>query len=123
MLSSGYVSRAVLGVTFAPAAMSKALGVDGAMVMKVVPNSPASRAGVRALGNGHLGDIIVSIEGKSMTSSGDVIKVLDQFAPGKAVKVQLKRASQDLDTDSYDVVDLKIVLDSSGPKKYPMVAI
>jgi S1-C subfamily serine protease len=126
MLSNGYVSRAVMGVTFAPTAMSKALGIDGVMVMQVVPNGPASRAGVRALGKGRLGDIIVSIEGKSMTSSTDVVKVLDQLVPGKQIQVQLKRASQDslqLGADSYDFVDLRIVLDSSGPKKYPMVAI
>ncbi|CAK0880176.1 unnamed protein product [Prorocentrum cordatum] len=123
MLSNGYVSRAVLGVTFAPAAMSKALGVDGVMVKQVVRDSPASRAGLRALGNGHLGDIIASIEGKSIASSTDVVRVLDQLAPGQAVKVQLKRASQDIDSDRYDIVDLRIVLDSSGQKKYPLVAV
>mmetsp|Transcript_26521 Transcript_26521/g.75683 ORF Transcript_26521/g.75683 Transcript_26521/m.75683 type:complete len:204 (+) Transcript_26521:3-614(+) len=123
MMVNGYVSRAALGVTFAPSGMAQALGIDGVIVMKVDPQGPASRAGVRALRNDRLGDVIVSIEGKRVSSSADVVEVLDELAPGRSVKVQLKRASQDLSSDTYDVVNLNVELVSSGAMNYPMSAV
>jgi 2-alkenal reductase len=123
MMANGYVDRAALGVTFAPSGMAQALGIDGVIVMKVAPEGPASKAGVRALRKGRLGDVIVSIEGKRVSSSSDVVRVLDELAPGRSIKVQLKRASQDLGSDKYDLVDLNVELASSGAMNYPMSAV
>jgi S1-C subfamily serine protease len=123
MMASGYVSRAALGVTFAPSGMQQVLGIDGAIVMKVVPEGPASKAGVRALSKGRLGDVIVGINYKRVSSSDDIVKVLDELAPGRKITVQLKRASQDLDSDKYDFVDLSVELASSGALHYPMIAV
>jgi 2-alkenal reductase len=123
MISNGYVSRAALGVTFAPDGMSQALGInDGVMVMKVVQGGPASKAGVRAFRKGHLGDVIVNIAGTPVSTSDDVVKVLDELSPGKRIRVQLKRASQDVDSDSYEYLDLSLELVSSGAMNYPMIA-
>jgi len=58
-----------------------------------------------------------------VSSSADVVEVLDELAPGRSVKVQLKRASQDLSSDTYDVVNLNVELVSSGAMNYPMSAV
>jgi S1-C subfamily serine protease len=78
---------------------------------------------LQRLRQGRLGDVIVSIEGKRVSSSSDVVRVLDELAPGRSIKVQLKRASQDLGSDKYDLVDLNVELASSGAMNYPMIAV
>jgi S1-C subfamily serine protease len=93
------------------------------MVMKVVPEGPASKAGVRALSKNSFGDVIVGINYKRVSSSDDIVKMLDELAPGRRVTVQLKRASQNLDSDKYDFVDLSVVLASAGELHYPMIAV
>eukprot|EP00913_Durusdinium_trenchii_P020908 g19644.t1 len=78
MIEEGYVSRPSIGVELAPDSVSGALGVPGAMVMKVVPGGPAQQAGMRALHGGQLGDVIVRMGGRQISSSSDVFRYLDQ---------------------------------------------
>jgi len=92
-------------------------------VMKVVPESPASKAGVRASSKSRLGDVIVGINYKRVSSSDDIVRMLDELVPGRMVTVQLKRASEDLDSDKYEFVDLSVELASSSAQHYPMIAV
>ena len=116
MIEEGYVSRPSLGVELAPDAMSESLGMPGAMVMKVMPGSPAQRAGMRALHGGQLGDVIVRMGGRQISSSSDVFRYLDQKEPGEEIVMSVQRPSQDVNSDNPDVVDLKVRLGRSNSK-------
>lgn len=121
LLEKGFVSRATLGVSFAPVSMSKALGIEGLLVSSVIPGGPASEAGLIAMRRGRLGDVVVGIEGKRVDTPGDVVKLLDQYSPGKTVRVQLQRANLDLDGDDYSVVDLTVTLGAMNSPRIKVV--
>jgi S1-C subfamily serine protease len=63
------------------------LGLDpsvrGAVVISVVPASPAAGAGV------HEGDVIVAVDGSAVRSSADLTGVLGRLDPGDRVAVEL----------------------------------
>ncbi|CAK9084312.1 unnamed protein product [Durusdinium trenchii] len=116
MIEEGYVSRPSIGVELAPDSVSGALGVPGAMVMKVVPGGPAQQAGMRALHGGQLGDVIVRMGGRQISSSSDVFRYLDQRKPGEEIVMQVQRPSPDVNDERPDLVDLKIRLGRSNSK-------
>ena len=74
--------RAFLGVSSAPAPDG------GAEVGAVVPNGPASRAGVRP------GDTIVEISGQQVREPDDVSAVVNARRPGDEVRVVVERSGE-----------------------------
>ena len=63
------------------------LGLDptvrGAVVISVVPASPAAQAGVRE------GDVIVTLDGSAVRSSTDLTRVLGRLDPGNRVSIEV----------------------------------
>lgn len=91
ILENGYVSRASLGVAFAPDEMSEGLEFDGVMVMKTFPGGPAQQAGVIPMRAGHLGDFITAVDGIPIATTDDIYKVMDTKGPGEMIQVTIQR--------------------------------
>ncbi|MBD2452352.1 trypsin-like peptidase domain-containing protein [Nostoc sp. FACHB-152] len=69
------------------------LNVDedkGVLVVKVMPNSPAAKAGIRA------GDVIEKLNGNTVTEAGSVQKAVDSSQVGTDVRLELRRQGQTL---------------------------
>jgi S1-C subfamily serine protease len=68
LISTGHVPTPGIGIVPAGEATTSRLGIDGVIVAKIVPGSPAERAGLRG---GHakdkVGDVIVGIDGSQCT--------------------------------------------------------
>ena len=108
LISKGYLIRSWMGANLQTVTPTLARFLDfsvkkGAMVIKVIPGGPASRAGIRGsdktlrLGNRLYpigGDIIVGIDGKEVDSDADVIQILLTKEPGKEVLVSLYRGER-----------------------------
>jgi Do/DeqQ family serine protease len=62
--------------------------VNGVLVMRVVPNSPAANAGIRR------GDVIVQIDGKAITSAEQLQNIVEDSRLGQALQVKVQRGSQ-----------------------------
>jgi putative serine protease PepD len=82
--------RAWVGVSLdsidsAAAAVQLGLPPDtrGAVVVSVIPGSPAARAGIRA------GDVIVAVGGTRIRSSADVSNALRRLDPGASVTLEV----------------------------------
>jgi S1-C subfamily serine protease len=58
---------------------------EGAYVQEVTAGSPAAKAGVEA------GDVVVAVDGKSITSAASLGGVIRQHEPGDDVEIQLDR--------------------------------
>ena len=104
----GKVEYAFIGVTTSPLypQLADELGIDtedGALVAKVSPNSPAEKAGIKG-GNDKIrfqaqevtkgGDAIVAIDGKPVTSSSDVARLIAAYHPGQTVTFEIVRGDE-----------------------------
>jgi Do/DeqQ family serine protease len=62
--------------------------VRGVLVMRVVPNTPAEKAGIRK------GDVIVQIDGEAVTAAEKLQSLVENSQIGQSLKLKLRRGSQ-----------------------------
>jgi S1-C subfamily serine protease len=102
LIAHGKVVRPDLGVNVANDQMAQEVGLKGALVLTVFPDSPAARAGIQPTHRDRnrrlvLGDIIVGIDGKPIQSKKDLFTTLEGYKVGDTVKVQLQRNGQSME--------------------------
>src|SRR5215510_1778055 len=91
----GHVTRGWLGVSIQEmtSELTKSFGLKdnkGALVSQVVPGSPAEKAGIEQ------GDVIVEFDGKEVTESKDLPRIVASTPVEKSVKVKLWRSGKAL---------------------------
>ncbi|MHA7848694.1 serine endoprotease DegQ [Serratia sp. D1N4] len=96
LIEFGEVKRGLLGIKGSEmtADMGKAFNTDvqrGAFVSEVLPKSAAAKAGIKA------GDILVSIEGKPISSFAELRAKVGTTAPGTTIKVGLLREGKPME--------------------------
>lgn len=62
--------------------------VNGALVMGVVPNSPAANAGIRR------GDVIVQIDGQAINTADQLQDLVERTPLGQALRITLRRGDR-----------------------------
>jgi len=73
---------------------------DGALVDTVTPGSPAAKAGLRAAGqDGRGGDVIVGIDGRTVTSADDVVSTVAGKQAGDRVEIEYYRGNDKRTTE------------------------
>ena len=89
--AKGRITRGYLGVSVGDLtpdlvkAFGLPAGAKGALVQQVVPKQPAAKAGVEA------GDVIVSVNGKAVDTSGALTRSVSLIPPGEKVTLVLLR--------------------------------
>jgi S1-C subfamily serine protease len=109
LIRHGRVIRPGLGVQVAPDRLAAELGLSGVLILGIVPDGPAAKAGLRATrrvqgGRIELGDVIAAIDGQGVRSVEELLTALDRYQVGARVKVTLLR-------DGGEVV-IEVVLES-----------
>lgn len=116
--ANGYVTRGWLGVIIQEVNrdLAESFGLDkpaGALVAKVLPDSPADEAGLQA------GDVILSFEGLDVTLSSDLPHYVGQVKPGVRAKVEVMRAGRKQTINvKIGVLPNQNQLASAGQDKY-----
>jgi S1-C subfamily serine protease len=93
------IKRAYLGVVMSDVTdqIAKQLELpvkEGALVQTVTNGSPASKAGLHAgSSSGRGADVIVSIDGESVTSADDVVQAVSEKQPGDSVEIEYYRGN------------------------------
>jgi S1-C subfamily serine protease len=107
LINNGRVPTPGIGIVAASEAVSTRLGVEGVIVVRTAPGSPAERAGIRGVdfGSGALGDVIVQADGKPVHRLSDLTDQIEQIGAGKSIRISLKRGSQTRDIN-IDIVDI-----------------
>jgi S1-C subfamily serine protease len=62
--------------------------VNGVLVIRVVPNSPAATAGIRR------GDVILQIDSQTITTAEQLQRVVEDSRLGEALQVKVQRGNQ-----------------------------
>ncbi len=98
LVEKGFVEHAQLGIqgqnVDPTVAELYGLGVrEGALVVAVAPDSAAAEAGLQR------GDIITAIDGKPVTSMGELAGRIRSYAPGDAVSLDIVRGGEEQSLD------------------------
>lgn len=89
---TGQFSRPYLGVRYRMISREEAISkgwVEGAGVVEVVANSPASSAGLKA------GDIITKVDGQKVTQQEDLAKIISRKKVGDKIEVTVWREDKE----------------------------
>ena len=99
LIKHGKLIRPGLGVSLVPDAMARRWGIKGLVIGKVSRGGGAERAGLkgaRETGTGRieLGDIVVAVAGKPVTTIDELMDVLEGQKVGDQVAVEILRGNR-----------------------------
>jgi S1-C subfamily serine protease len=97
------VPKPRLGITTAEDHIVRRLGLKGVLILEVLPNTTAEKAGLqqtkRKDGRIALGDLIVAVDGREVQTSDDFYRVIDEHAVGDTVRLTVLREGKKVDVD------------------------
>lgn len=107
LIRNGRVPTPGIGIVTGSEAITTSLEVDGVVVLRTAPGSPAERAGLRGVNpsTGALGDIITEANGKPVRRLTDLTDQLEQIGIGRKIQLAVKRGSSSTSME-IDVVDV-----------------
>lgn len=111
LIRTGRVEQAFIAVKYFDDSVARRIGIErGVLINHVYRGSGAAEAGlldtyVDVNDVLHLGDVIVSVAGRDIQGTADIIKALDGKKPGEVVKVGIERG--------YKKLELNVRLDAN----------
>ncbi len=105
--------RPSLGITEAPEQWRRQLGVEGVLILDVVPDGPADKAGLRPTrrdeaGRIHWGDVITAVDDHPVTSAKQFYSLLEEnYEAGQEVTITYERDDRELKTKATLAADTK----------------
>lgn len=96
LIRTGRVPTPGIGIMVGDESAAARLGVDGLVVVRVIPGSPAARAGLEGVDprTGQIGDIIVAVNGQPVRRLSDLTRVLEGVGVGQAVELTVDRGGR-----------------------------
>jgi S1-C subfamily serine protease len=93
LIRNGRVPTPGIGIVTADEAFAARLGIEGVVVMRTQPGSPAARAQLQGIdaNRGTIGDVIVGANGQPVHRLADLADQLDQIGIGKTVDLTVSR--------------------------------
>lgn len=109
LLRYGRVIRPDMAASYVPDQVTRQLGLEGVLVGNVKPGGGAYEAGLVPIrrdeeGDILLGDLIVAIDGKPVTSVDGFLNELDNHAVGDRIKLIILRAPRSDEEQKLEVV-------------------
>jgi 2-alkenal reductase len=96
LISKGKVSRPGIGIIVLDDETAAGLGAVGVVIERVLAGSEAERAGLQGIDYNRrvLGDVIVSVDGKSVKKVDEFVRILQTFKIGEKVMLKVKRGEK-----------------------------
>ena len=87
-VTRGYIGVEVQDLTKELAESFKLTDTKGAIIAGVRPNGPADKSGIKS------GDILISVEGKPITNSSDMLNLIAALSPGQTANFMVLRKQE-----------------------------
>jgi 2-alkenal reductase len=96
LIRDGRVPTPGIGIIAGEEAAAARLGIEGVVVVRTIPGSPAERAGLRGIDprTGMLGDVITGVNGKEVSRLSDLTAALEKARIGQPVELTVERAGR-----------------------------
>lgn len=95
LIKKGRVPTPGIGIVAANEAAATRFGMEGVVVVRVVPGSPAAQAGLQGIEpGGEVGDVIVSANGRPARRLSDLTDQLEAVGVGQEIELSVKRRNQ-----------------------------
>ncbi len=93
LIRTGRTPNPGIGIVAASEEAAARLGIDGLVVVRVLPGSPAAQAGLQGVdpATGELGDIIMGVNGRPVRRLADLTAALEAAGVGSSVTLQVER--------------------------------
>jgi 2-alkenal reductase len=93
LIRGGRMPNPGIGIMAAEEAATARFGIEGVVIVRTLPGSPAARAGLRGIDGrtGELGDIIVGVNGRPVRRLSDLISEIERAGVGKPVELTVER--------------------------------
>ena len=94
LIRNGRVPTPGIGIVAGNESVGTRLGVEGVIVVRTIPGSPAAKAGLRGIdpATQRLGDVIIGVDGKPVHRLADLTDQLELVGVGKTVQLALNRS-------------------------------
>ena len=104
LISYGRMLRPIMGLELASDGWVRRYAIDGLPIVRVFPDLPADRAGLRgafrnARGDIVLGDVITAIDGQPVRSNDDYLSILEKRKVGQVITLTVRRGEDEREVD------------------------
>jgi 2-alkenal reductase len=84
-----------IGIVAAKQGEATSLGIDGVIIVRTLPDSPAAKAGIEgATADGVIRDVITEVNGKPIHSMEELTSTFEDVGIGKQVALTVERDGQ-----------------------------
>jgi len=87
----GKLKRPRIGIEMINNQYTQGMGLEGVLIMNVVPGSPAEKAGLMATQRNKRGDLIIGLGNIKIKENLDLMLGLEKYKPGDKVKLTIDR--------------------------------
>ncbi len=107
LIRSGRMPNPGIGIMAGEEAVAARLGIEGVVVVRTLPGSPAARAGLRGVDprTGEIGDVIVGVNGKPVRRLSDLTSELERPGGGQPLELTVERGGRPV-TVQVEVADV-----------------
>jgi 2-alkenal reductase len=107
LIRNGRVPTPGIGIVAASEAVTTRAGVEGVVIVRTAPGSPADKAGLRGVNptTGALGDVIVAANERQVRRLADLTDEIEQVGVGKTVNLTLNRGGRQTSV-TLDITDI-----------------
>jgi 2-alkenal reductase len=92
LIGKGHVATPGIGIAAAPETAAARAGIEGVIVVKVSPGSPAEAAGLKGVtANGDIQDVITAANGQPVQNVAELAGIFEEIGAGKPVTLTVSR--------------------------------
>jgi 2-alkenal reductase len=101
LIRNGRVPVPGIGIIAASERETTRLNIDGIVIVRTLPESPAAKAGLEGadVNGGAVTDVVTSVNGQPVHSMSDLANILEEVGVGKTVKLTVMRDGQSRSVD------------------------